>query len=240
MVAHAPTAYQPRNSSMDNLYGALLRPAWPYLEARRRRTWVRQLPNSLTTIRMVLAWPVAFQLGKAVKSDSGAWTMTVWILAVVALFASDGLDGTLANRLRITTGYGRIADPIADKVLVFGLMVVFVETGVQLLPTNLSTALIILVVIRVAIDAALIAVTLAEAVKKRRPKAEKWGKRKLATDALTTVLLTGGLWLASSHYPRPGNTLVAGGCALLSVAAYLGVRSIHGHWLNLRGTATAP
>jgi CDP-diacylglycerol--glycerol-3-phosphate 3-phosphatidyltransferase len=234
-----PPAYQSRSSSLDSLFGVLLQPIWPYLEAKRTRLWVRQLPNILTTIRLLFAIPVAIQLGNALRNDTGGWTISLWILVVIGLFASDGLDGTISSRLRITSAYGRIIDPLADKVLVISLLFVFVSVSDQLLPARLSLCLMLVICVRVGVDIILVTVTMIEAAKKCRPKAEKWGKRKFAMDGLVAVLLISGLWLSTSGFTRLGLWLIRFSIVVIAGAIYLGIRSTKSHLSNLNHNTAA-
>jgi cardiolipin synthase (CMP-forming) len=70
---------------------------------------LRQLPNLLCVLRMVLVLPV------------GLWILDGRYPEVMALFAvaafTDGLDGFLAKRFGWTTELGKHLDPLADKLL---------------------------------------------------------------------------------------------------------------------------
>jgi CDP-diacylglycerol--glycerol-3-phosphate 3-phosphatidyltransferase len=73
------------------------------------------LPNALTMLRMVM---VPF-FGWALLVDGGQ--SITWRLVAYALFAAamvtDKIDGDIARRRNLITGFGEIADPIADKAL---------------------------------------------------------------------------------------------------------------------------
>ena len=77
------------------------------------------LPNILTMARMVALVPIVFLL---IDGDPGARWAALAIFCVAA--ATDALDGWLARRMNIQSTLGRIIDPIADKVLVCGVVIV--------------------------------------------------------------------------------------------------------------------
>ena len=83
---------------------------------------VRQLPNILTVVRIVLV-PVLVA-GLLIKTDAGDL-----LAAVVFCVASvtDGLDGYLARRNDLVSTFGKLMDPIADKLLVISSMIVLVS-----------------------------------------------------------------------------------------------------------------
>ncbi len=80
------------------------------------------LPTQLTLVRILLTF---FLMGLLFVPG---WPAK---LAVVAGFlgagATDWLDGYLARRWRQTSDLGALLDPIADKVLVLGLFLAFVQ-----------------------------------------------------------------------------------------------------------------
>ena len=80
------------------------------------------LPNWITLARLALA--VAF-FGCLAQFDGGRRDATVfwvqisfWVFVVAGL--SDYVDGELARRLQQISVFGRVMDPVADKVLICG------------------------------------------------------------------------------------------------------------------------
>jgi cardiolipin synthase len=67
------------------------------------------LPNGLTFLRLILT-PVIVML---LLDGAFFWAFLVFLLAGV----TDGLDGFLARSLREPTEFGKILDPLADKIL---------------------------------------------------------------------------------------------------------------------------
>ncbi|MCY4608039.1 MAG: CDP-diacylglycerol--glycerol-3-phosphate 3-phosphatidyltransferase [bacterium] len=82
------------------------------------------LPNILTIARMAALVPIVFLL---IDGGPGARWAALAIFCVAA--ATDALDGWLARRLNIQSTLGRILDPIADKVLVCGVIIVLTATS---------------------------------------------------------------------------------------------------------------
>ena len=78
------------------------------------------LPNILTTLRLIAA-PVMVVLFVLDDSAEGAFR---WLSLIVFLTAAatDLLDGYLARRWRVVSTFGKLADPIADKVLVLSAL----------------------------------------------------------------------------------------------------------------------
>lgn len=75
--------------------------------------------NALTVLRLLAA--PAFAFGIVAVGPRSWWLWVIWI----ALASSDGLDGHLARRLG-TTSSGAFLDPLADKFLVLGALIVLV------------------------------------------------------------------------------------------------------------------
>lgn len=85
------------------------------------------LPNILTALRL-FAVPIMVLLYAA---DEGREGRLRWLaLAVfVGAAATDLLDGYLARRWEVVSAFGKIADPIADKVLVLGALAMLANGG---------------------------------------------------------------------------------------------------------------
>jgi cardiolipin synthase len=91
---------------------------------------VRHLPNLICLVRMALIWPIV----GALYAGDHALALGLFFAAAV----SDGLDGYLAKRFNWTSDFGRLLDPLADKLL---LVVVFVgATWLGLVPWWLTAA----------------------------------------------------------------------------------------------------
>ncbi len=84
------------------------------------------LPNALTVSRILII-PVMIV---GILSLEFGWGSPVGRLSVlgplfVAASFTDWLDGYLARRWKVVTGFGRMIDPIADKLLVAGCLIAF-------------------------------------------------------------------------------------------------------------------
>lgn len=83
------------------------------------------LPNKLTTLRMILIIPfvICMMLGK-----SGNLRFLALAIFVIASL-TDWLDGYLARKNHLVTNFGKFMDPLADKLLVSAAMICLVELG---------------------------------------------------------------------------------------------------------------
>lgn len=84
------------------------------------------LPNALTLGRIafipVLIWGI-LALGGSIQTVLNA-PILVLILFIILAF-TDFLDGYLARKWQVTSDFGRMLDPIADKLLVAGSLIAF-------------------------------------------------------------------------------------------------------------------
>jgi CDP-diacylglycerol--glycerol-3-phosphate 3-phosphatidyltransferase len=76
------------------------------------------LPNRLTVGRLVLT---IFFVG--FLSSSTHWGDVIALLIFIAASVTDWLDGYLARRLNQITNFGKLMDPLADKVLVASALI---------------------------------------------------------------------------------------------------------------------
>jgi cardiolipin synthase len=83
--------------------------------------WLRQLPNVITSIRILLVVPIAMALSRHRPVE------TLWLFCVAG--ASDGIDGFLAKRFGWQTDLGGLLDPLADKLLLATVFVMLALLG---------------------------------------------------------------------------------------------------------------
>lgn len=76
---------------------------------------VVNVPNALTTLRLILVVPFAVALLWQDGTNATARVVAT-VIFMVASF-TDYVDGYLARRNNIVTTFGKVADPIADKLL---------------------------------------------------------------------------------------------------------------------------
>jgi len=84
--------------------------------------------NRITVLRGFLTlglWALLVLDGPA--PSAGTWWIALWAFAAIAV--SDLLDGFLARRFGEVSVFGRIADPLVDKMLVLGTMVILLGTA---------------------------------------------------------------------------------------------------------------
>lgn len=77
------------------------------------------LPNKLTMARIIIVIPFVIALMLE-------WNIVALILFVAAS-VTDYLDGYIARRDNLITDFGKLMDPLADKILVMAALICFVE-----------------------------------------------------------------------------------------------------------------
>ena len=82
---------------------------------------MRQIPNALTIIRLLLVIPIVFFI----------WTNNWTSACVLTLFAglTDVLDGVFARKFDWVSQFGKVMDPIADKVLFGTIFIALTAKG---------------------------------------------------------------------------------------------------------------
>jgi CDP-diacylglycerol--glycerol-3-phosphate 3-phosphatidyltransferase len=92
---------------------------------------VKFVPNILTFFRLVLTVVFLLMILYAPgpeASNRGVFMDIAFVLFVVAGL-TDIVDGHLARRLNVTSKFGRMLDPLVDKILVCGAFVCFAVIG---------------------------------------------------------------------------------------------------------------
>nr|WP_217500895.1 CDP-diacylglycerol--glycerol-3-phosphate 3-phosphatidyltransferase [Arthrobacter sp. C9C5] len=89
------------------------------------------MPNILTMLRIALVpFFVWFLLADApgLDAQNGAWRWAAVVVFAVAIY-TDKLDGDIARSRGLITDFGKIADPIADKLLIGSALVMLSLLG---------------------------------------------------------------------------------------------------------------
>ena len=85
------------------------------------------LPNKITLLRVVLipAFLVVY-LANPIGGIPNEWlALVLFVIAAV----TDAVDGYLARRLGLVTNFGKLMDPLADKMLVCAAFIAFTAAG---------------------------------------------------------------------------------------------------------------
>ena len=82
------------------------------------------LANRLTMSRILLTFVFMFFL-----RCNGLWPKAISLVVFILAALSDYFDGMIAQRMNMVTDFGRLMDPIADKILVLAAFVAFVQMG---------------------------------------------------------------------------------------------------------------
>lgn len=118
----------------------------------------RQTPNLITSARLALVPVVLFLL---LEFWFDPWMRLVAMLILILAASTDGLDGAIARKRGLITNLGKILDPIADKALLSGSLIVLSILGavpwiatIIILARELGITLYRLVVIKKKVIAA--------------------------------------------------------------------------------------
>lgn len=83
------------------------------------------LPNQLTLARLALSFVFVAVLSVEELSHAATIALVVFVAAAV----TDYLDGQIARSRNLVTNFGKLMDPLADKVLMCAGFVLLVELG---------------------------------------------------------------------------------------------------------------
>ncbi len=174
------------------------------------------LPNRLTMLRIVLAAAVF----AALMADEPAWHAGALILFIAAII-TDWLDGWLARRMKAVSPFGKVADPIADKILVLGTLIALIRTKELAIPLWA----VFLIVMRELIIGGVRVIAGAQG---KVLAADRWGKIKTVIQLIAIMLMVGVVvlrdlgraeaWMIQMVYPL---TVLCAVLALSSLWSYL-------------------
>ena len=139
------------------------------------------LPNKLTMLRIIL---VPFFVLFMLLSGDIFLHHNLVALAIFGIASyTDHLDGKIARRDHLITNFGKLMDPLADKIMVMSALICFVANGMT------NTVFVLLIMIR---EFAVTSIRLIAVEQGRVIPANNWGKAKTVSQivAICIVLLT--------------------------------------------------
>ena len=133
------------------------------------------LPNKLTVSRLILT--VFFLAALFIEFR---FHFTVALVLFVAASLTDLFDGIIARRRNLITDFGKLMDPLADKVLICSAFIAFIE---------LEWMLAWMVILIVARDLAITGLRVLAASKNLVLSAERQGKNKTISQITAIIAL---------------------------------------------------
>lgn len=85
------------------------------------------IANRITMLRILLTFIFMFFLSFPFKGAWILWTRILSLIIFTLAAISDFFDGMIAHRNNMVTDFGKLMDPIADKILVLSAFIAFVQ-----------------------------------------------------------------------------------------------------------------
>ncbi len=155
------------------------------------------LPNKLTLLRIML---VPFFVFFLMAERSGTFLLLALLVFGVASL-TDLLDGKIARSRGLVTTFGKLMDPLADKILVMSAMICFV--ALKLAP---AWAVIVILTREFLVTS----LRLIAAGEGRVIAADKWGKVKTVTQMVWIIWVLLWQWLTASPLALPAGLDASG------------------------------
>ena len=150
------------------------------------------LPNTLTMSRLGLAVVMMALLELEFPFSK---TLALLVFAVAGL--TDYLDGYIARRQNLTTPFGKLMDPLTDKVMVAAAFISFVEVHISRGGRLVSLVPAWIVVIIISREFLVTGLRLLAASRGNIIPAGKWGKHKTVWQIIAIIVILLGLAVRS-------------------------------------------
>ncbi len=137
------------------------------------------LPNKLTMLRVLLIPAVVWSmLAAAEKGDWLLWLLSGLLYGAAAV--TDALDGNIARKRGLITDFGKLMDPVADKLLVCSVFICFVAIQIC------SPWILIIILLREFLVTSIRMVASSRGIV---IPANNWGKAKTITQMISIVVV---------------------------------------------------
>jgi CDP-diacylglycerol--glycerol-3-phosphate 3-phosphatidyltransferase len=193
------------------------------------------LPNKLTVARLILTvvFVVLFQLRHLPMENAVTCALIIFIVASI----TDYLDGEIARRRNLVTNFGKLMDPLADKILMTAaLILVAVDPRVEgavpvwLVIAVLAREFFVTGIRQLASQAGMVVA------------AEKLGKHKMVWQIITVIYFMGKVasaepwlaWTAPAFEWKPFSPAIFGRLCVVMMTALTFISGFSYFWKNRR------
>ena len=149
----------------------------------------KNLPNQLTFLRILLAVLCIY----FILQNTLIYLYIAFAIFVVASL-TDYLDGVIAKKYNLVTDFGKLLDPIADKILIIGIFLAFLQISI------LNVWVIMVIIMREFI---ITGIRLIALNKKMVLAAEIHGKHKMVSQVVAILITFIILILYFMHPEHP-------------------------------------
>ncbi|MBP0979784.1 MAG: CDP-diacylglycerol--glycerol-3-phosphate 3-phosphatidyltransferase [Oscillospiraceae bacterium] len=133
------------------------------------------IPNKITLFRIILVPFFIFFAAFDFVKNSGIWGLVVFAIASL----SDCLDGYLARKNNTITDFGKLMDPLADKILVVSALIILSTQGF------INNILVIIIISR---DFIIDSIRLLASNQGKVIAADIWGKLKTVFQMIAIIV----------------------------------------------------
>jgi len=152
------------------------------------------IPNMLTVSRLFMAAVLV-----ALLTIPFRFSYTLALLVFIVAAITDVLDGHLARNVYGVTDFGKLMDPLADKVIVSAAFICFV--GMRLPSQNTALVPAWMVVLILSREFLITGLRLLAAGKGRVISAGNWGKHKTTWQIIVIIAILLGLAFLHDFFP---------------------------------------
>ncbi len=174
----------------------------------------RQIPNLITTARLVLAIVFFTILSWYQYGGRGHSTLlTLGFFICLIAITTDWLDGYLARKWKVESGFGRVVDPFVDKILVLGSFIFFAGKNFIISDPSIPQPYVVKTITGVApwmvviiLGRELLVTSIRGLAEKAglRFGADKWGKLKMVLQSVTILVIITYVYfheVVHQHFP---------------------------------------
>ena len=188
------------------------------------------LPNKITVSRIILVFIVLILANIYFKFPQPyAYTIQVIAAIITAIAAmTDLIDGWIARKYNLVSYFGKLIDPLADKIFVMTIFIIFVDTVNPITKSPMLPGWVVVVVL--AREFLVTGLRSLAATKGEVIAADKFGKLKTATQ-MAFFVFGGFIWL--HILPLQGMVRVLW-CISMGIVALITIYSGLGYFIKYK------